>query len=92
MMSNFLDPDDKDFYYGNVVKPIKVTVKPYTKYLSERYGGKWKYHKRSGEWTCNDGIRYIREVHVGFYDTDEGWAGPANRYLYYKDGRPTEIV
>jgi hypothetical protein len=89
---NFLDPNDKHFYYGNMKELAAVAI-PFTQYLAERYGGKWKHHKASGSWNCNDNIRYIREVRVGFYDTnDEGWAGTANRYLYYKDGRPTEIV
>lgn len=89
---NFLDPDDKEFYYGSIMQEIKPVSKPFTKYLSEKYGGKWKYHRRSGEWTCNDGIRYVREVYIGGYDTVGGWAAPPTKYLYYKDGRPTEIV
>lgn len=87
-----MNKDIKEYKRSVNMQEIKPVAKSFTKYLSEKYGGKWKYHRRSGEWTCNDGIRYVREVHIGGYDTDEGWAGPATRYLYYKDGRPTEIV
>jgi len=43
---NSLDPDDKHFYYGNMKELAAVAI-PFTQYLSERYGGKWKHHKRS---------------------------------------------
>lgn len=58
--------------------------------FKEKFGGKWKYDGCT-TWWCDDGIRHISRVAVGFDSTGEG-TGQSALCLYYDDGRTPEWV
>lgn len=37
----------------------RAKVIPFTKYLSQKYPGKWKYNRRGRQWEHEDGIRVV---------------------------------
>lgn len=39
---------------------IKKTRRNKSKYLEERFGGKWKYSQ--GYWDCDDNVRYVMKT------------------------------
>ena len=51
------------------------------KFLTKKYGGKWKYNKRAGgTWECDDGIRIVRSVRMCDHDDECGC--PTTCFLY----------
>lgn len=59
--------------------------------LEKKLGGKWKYHRPSGEWRCDDGIRTVSNVLTGM-DHNGEYTGKSTKCLYYNDGRKPEWI
>lgn len=68
---------------------MKITPKKFsiTKFLSEKYGGNWKYHV--GTWHCDDNKRVVMRVR-GCSCDDEN-CGHLSQYWLYGNGTP-ELV
>lgn len=67
----------------------RVKPKPYVKYLSEKFGGKWIY-RAEGIWECTDGKRTVRRVNGCLCDDD--CDHPSRYCMYFSDGRIPEWV
>lgn len=57
-----------------------MRTRSYSKYLSETYGGKWKYDRKSSCWLCDDGKREVRCVCSLDEDPDSRF--PPNYVMY----------
>lgn len=62
---------------------------PIYKLLEKKYGGKWKYDRKSGDFRDELGGRTIRYT-ASFYEDEMNYN--SEMYLYYDDLRPTERV
>lgn len=64
---------------------MKLKTKSRSLSLHEKYGGKWKYCRKQGQWNCDDGIRYVCDVLTG-KDFDGEYTGESSLCMYFKDG------
>lgn len=64
---------------------MKLKTISVVKYLSKRYGGKWKYDSAAYQWNCDDGIRYVHRVATG-RDMNGEYTGVSSACMYYRDG------
>ena len=63
-------------------------VQPFTKYLADEYGGKWKYKINLG-WYCDDNNRYVWDV-AGLDDDSENC--PTRKCMYFKDDQSPKWI
>lgn len=64
-------------------------VQSFTKYLADKYGGKWKYEINLG-WYCDDNIRYVWNVASLDYDGFEDCY--TRKCMYFTDDRIPEWI
>lgn len=63
-----------------------------SKALEIKYGGKWTYDRKLGQWNCNDEDRYVCNVLTG-KDYDGEYTGESQMCLYHmKSNKPSEWV
>ena len=74
-----------------IIKTTKETTQciSITKYLSQKYKGKWKYECK-GTWRCDDNVRTVRRT--GYLCDDEVCNNDSQFFLYYNDDRTPEPV
>lgn len=69
----------------------KIKTVGVNKLLAQKYGGKWTYCRKSGQWNRDDGSAYVCNVLTG-RDFDGEYTGKTTKCMYFRDSRSPEWI